>query len=80
MDANTVISQMQSLAGAHPYIALGLILIIIGALARGKAALIFYTLGALALLKSFGLFDTFVSFLKQIPGMLKELFSGLGGV
>ena len=79
MDANSVISQLQSVAQAHPYVALGLILIVIGALVRGKAALIFYTLGALALLKSFGLIDTFFSFLKQIPGMLKELFSVFGG-
>jgi len=79
MDANEVITQFQQLAGAHPYIALGLILIVIGALVRGKTALVFYFLGALALIKAFGLFDTFVSFLKQVPGLLKELSSVFGG-
>ncbi len=80
MDVNELISQAQQLASQYPYIALGIILIVIGALVRGKAALIFYTLGALALLKSFGLVDTFFSFLKEVPGMLKEAIGGLGGV
>ncbi|WP_297514440.1 t26-9p [Thermococcus sp.] len=80
MDANSIVSQLQSLASQHPYIALGLILILIGALVRGKTALVFYFLGALALIKAFGLFDTFVSFLKQVPEMLKQISSGLGGV
>ncbi|NJE48408.1 t26-9p [Thermococcus sp. 9N3] len=80
MDANSIVSQLQSLASQHPYVALGLLLIIIGALIRGKAALVFYVLGALALIKAFGLFDTFVSFLKQVPTLLKQLSSGLGGV
>ena len=80
MDANSIINQLQSIAQAHPYIALGIILIVIGALVRGKTALVFYLLGALALIKAFGLFDTFVSFLKQVPTLLKQLSSGLGGV
>jgi len=80
MDANSIVSQLQSLASQHPYVALGLLLIIIGALIRGKAALVFYVLGALALIKAFGLFDTFVSFLKQVPTLIKQLSSGLGGV
>ena len=80
MDANSLISQLQSLASQHPYIALGLILLVIGALVRGKTALVFYLLGALALIKAFGLFDAFVSFLKQVPTLLKQLSSGLGGV
>ena len=75
MDANSIVSQLQSLASQHPYVALGLLLIIIGALIRGKAALVFYVLGALALIKAFGLFDTFVSFLKQVPTLLKQLSS-----
>ena len=80
MDANSIINQLQGLASQHPYVALGLILIVIGALVRGKTALVFYLLGALALIKAFGLFDTFVSFLKQVPTLLKQLSSGLGGV
>ncbi len=76
MDVNTInsgIDAFKSIATAHPYLALALLLFVIGALMRGKAALIFYGLGALALLKSFGLFSTFVSFLKQVPGLLKQL-------
>jgi len=80
VDPNSIIDQLQSIAQAHPYIALGLILILIGALVRGKTALVFYFLGALALIKAFGLFDTFVSFLKQVPTLIKQLSSGLGGV
>jgi len=80
VDPNSIIDQLQSIAQAHPYIALGLILIVIGALVRGKTALVFYFLGALALIKAFGLFDTFVSFLKQVPTLIKQLSSGLGGV
>ncbi len=80
MNVNELINQGQQLASQHPYIALGLILIVIGALVRGKTALVFYFLGALALIKAFGLFDTFVSFLKQVPEMLKQISSGLGGV
>ena len=80
MDLNSIINQLQSLASQHPYIALAVLLFVIGALTRGKTALIFYFLGALALLQSFGLFDTFISFLKQVPGLLKQLSNGLGGV
>ena len=80
MDVNAIIDQMQSLAAAHPYLALALLMFLIGALVRGKAALIFYGLGALALLKSFGLVDAFVSFLKEVPSMLKDALGGLGGV
>lgn len=80
MNVNELINQGQQLASQHPYIALGLILIVIGALVRGKTALVFYFLGALALIKAFGLFDTFVSFLKQVPTLIKQLSSGLGGV
>ena len=80
MDVNSAISQGQQLASQHPYFTLGLILILVGVLARGKAALVFYALGALALLKSFGLVDTFFSFLKDVPGMLKNALGGLGGV
>jgi len=80
VDPNSIISQIQSLASQYPYLALGLILILIGALVRGKTALVFYFLGALALIKAFGLFDTFVSFLKQVPTLIKQLSSGLGGV
>ncbi|KUH33902.1 t26-9p [Thermococcus celericrescens] len=80
MDANSLISQGQELAHTHPYLALGIILIFIGVLAKGKVSLVFYALGALALLKSFGLVDTFFSFLKEVPDMLKEAIGGLGGV
>ena len=79
VDVNGILNQFQALAQGHPYLALGIILIIIGALARGKSSIVFYTLGALALLKEFGLFDTFVSFLKQVPGMIKDLASVFGG-
>ena len=80
MDVGGLINQGQQLASQYPYLALGVILIIAGALVRGKAALIFYALGTLALLKSFGLVDTFFSFLKDIPSMLKDALGGLGGV
>jgi len=80
MELNELINQGQQLASQHPYIALAFLLFLIGALIRGKAALIFYALGALALLKSFGLVDTFFSFLKDVPDMLKEAIGGLGGV
>ncbi|WP_148882597.1 t26-9p [Thermococcus aciditolerans] len=80
MDVAEIIGQFQSLAGQYPYIALALLMFLIGALVRGKAALIFYALGGLALLKSFGLVDTFFSFLKEVPNMLKEAFGSLGGV
>lgn len=80
MDVNAIIDQMQSLAGSHPYLALGIILTFIGVLTRGKTALVFYALGALALLKSFGLVDTFFSFLKDIPNILKDSLGGPGGV
>ena len=80
MDVNGLISQGQQLASQYPYIALAFILFLLGALVRGKVALIFYILGGLALLKSFGLVDTFFSFLKEIPSMLKDALGGLGGV
>nr|ADF80233.1 t26-9p [Thermococcus sp. 26/2] len=83
MDANTVnsgIDAFKQIATAHPYLGLAILLFVIGALVRGKTALVFYALGALALLQSFGLFDTFISFLKQVPTLLKQLSSGLGGV
>ena len=76
MDVNTInsgIDAFKQVATAHPYLGLALLLFVIGALMRGKTALIFYALGALALLQSFGLFSTFVSFLKQVPGLLKQL-------
>jgi len=77
MDVNEAISQLQALATAHPYIALALILFLIGALVRGRAAIILYVLGGLALLKGFGLVDAFVSFLKDIPSLIQD---ALGGV
>ena len=80
MDVNELITQGQELASQHPYLALALLMFLIGALVRGKAALVFYALGGLALLKSFGLVDTFVSFLKEVPSMLKDALGGLGGV
>ena len=80
MDVGGLINQGQQLASQYPYLALGVILIIVGVLAKGKASLVLYILGALALLKSFGLVDTFFSFLKDIPSMLKDALGGLGGV
>ena len=77
MELNELINQGQQLASQHPYIALAFLLFLIGALIRGKAALIFYALGGLALLKSFGLIDTFFSFLKEVPSLIKD---ALGGV
>ncbi len=75
--ANELISQFQSVASQHPFLALGFLLIIIGALIRGKTALVFYLLGALALIQGFGLFGTFVSFLKQVPSLLSQLKGGI---
>jgi hypothetical protein len=79
MDANSAINTIQEISKGHPSLALGIILIFIGVLARGKVALIFYALGALAILKEFGLVGTFFSFLKGIPTLLKGAL-GLGGV
>jgi len=79
MNTSEIITQLQNFATQHPYIALGAILLLIGALIRGKTAFVFYILGALALIKAFGLFDTFVSFLKQVPGMIKDLARVFGG-
>ncbi|WP_367884205.1 hypothetical protein [Thermococcus sp. JCM 11816] len=45
MDANSVINTVQELAKSHPYLALGMILIFIGVLAKGKVSLVFYALG-----------------------------------
>nr|WP_216082423.1 t26-9p [Pyrococcus abyssi] len=76
MDVNTIINQLQELARSHPYLALGLILLIIGLLSRGKISLLFYTLGALAIMKSFGLIDTFFSFLKDVPSIISTFGGG----
>jgi len=73
MDVNEIITQGQQLASQHPYLGLAIILFLIGALVRGRAAIVLYALGGLALLKSFGLVDTFFSFLKDIPSMLQNL-------
>jgi len=80
MDVSTIIAELQNLATTYPYIALALLMFFIGAVVRGKVALIFYILGGLALLKSFGLVDAFFSFLKEVPTLIKQLSSGLGGV
>lgn len=79
MDVNELINQFQSLARSHPYIGLAVILFIIGALVRGKTALVFYFLGGLALLKEFSLFGTFVEFLKDVPTLIDKLLSVFGG-
>lgn len=77
MDVSTIIAELQELATTYPYIALALLMFFMGAVVRGKVALIFYTLGGLALLKSFGLVDTFFSFLKEVPTLLNEVFGGV---
>ncbi|MBO8175190.1 MAG: t26-9p [Thermococcus sp.] len=79
MDVNGAIDAFKGVATAHPYLALAILLFIIGALIRGKASLVFYILGGLALLEEFSLFDVFVSFLKDVPSLIDKLLSVFGG-
>ena len=79
MDANAAIDGFKELVGSHPYLGLAVILFIIGALVRGKTALVFYFLGGLALLKEFSLFGAFVEFLKDLPTLIDKLLSAFGG-
>ena len=77
MDVSGIIAELQNLATTYPYLMLALILFLIGSLVRGKASLILYVLGGLALLKQFGLIDTFFSFLKDVPSLIKDAFGGV---
>jgi len=79
VDVNGAIDAFKGVATSHPYLALAILLFIIGALIRGKASLVFYILGGLALLKEFSLFDVLVSFLKEVPNYVQTLLSVFGG-
>lgn len=79
MDVNGAIEAFKNLAQGHPYLALAAILFIIGSLVGKKAGLVFYFLGALALLQEFSLFDVFVSFMKGVPNLIDKLLSVFGG-
>jgi len=79
MNVEEIINTFTEFAQNHPYLALAVVLFIIGSLVGKKAGLIFYFLGALALLKDLSLFDVFVNFLKEVPSMLEGLLSVFGG-
>ena len=79
MNVEEIINTFTEFAQNHPYLALAIVLFIIGSLVGKKAGLIFYFIGALALLKDLSLFDVFVNFLKEVPSMLEGLLSVFGG-
>jgi len=80
MDANTVISGLQNLAGTHPYLILGLIMLIIALAVDSKAIKIVFVLLALAaFLKEFSLFDAFLGLLKSLPTLIKDVWNAFGG-
>jgi len=80
MDVNSVINQIQSLTHTHPYIALAVILFLLSMLSKNKLMdYLLWFLAALALLKGFGLTDTFFSFIKSIPSTIKDIISAFGG-
>jgi len=79
MNIEEIINTFTEFAQNHPYLALAIVLFIIGSLVGKKAGLIFYFLGALALLKDLSLFDVFVNFLKEVPSMLEGLINAFGG-
>ncbi|EHR77955.1 t26-9p [Thermococcus litoralis DSM 5473] len=80
MDVNSILDGFRNTATAHPYLGLAILLFLIGALVRGKASLVFYLLGFIALLQEFSLFDVFVDFLKTLPDKISALMGSLGGV
>ena len=79
MNVEEIINTFTEFAQNHPYLALAIVLFIIGSLVGKKAGLIFYFIGALALLKDLSLFDVFVNFLKEVPSMIEGLLSVFGG-
>lgn len=79
MSVEDIISAFIEFAQNHPYLALAVVLFAIGALIGKKLAIVFYLLGALALLKDLSLFDVFVNFLKEVPSMLEDLLNAFGG-
>lgn len=79
MNVEEIINTFTEFAQNHPYLALAVVLFIIGSLVGKKAGLIFYFIGALALLKDLSLFDVFVNFLKEVPSMIEGLLSVFGG-
>ena len=79
MNIEEIINTFTEFAQNHPYLALAIVLFIIGSLVGKKAGLIFYFLGALALLKDLSLFDVFVNFLKEVPSILEGLINAFGG-
>ena len=79
MNVEEIINTFTEFAQNHPYLALAIVLFLIGALIGKKLAIVFYILGALALLKDLSLFDVFVNFLKEVPSMLEGLLSVFGG-
>lgn len=77
MDVNGLITELQELAGSHPYLLLALLLFLVGTLVSGRASIVFYVLGFLALLQEFSLFDVFVSFLKSLPDKISSFVGGV---
>jgi len=80
MDVNGAIDAFKSVATSHPYLALAVLLFIIGSLVGKKAGLIFYFLGAIALFQEFSLLSTFIEFLKSLPDKISALTGVFGGV
>ena len=79
MNVEEIINAFLEFAQNHPYMALAVVLFAIGALIGKKLAIVFYILGALALLKDLSLFDVFVNFLKEVPSMIEGLINAFGG-
>ncbi|RLG49929.1 MAG: t26-9p [Thermoproteota archaeon] len=80
MDVASILSQLQSLAQAHPYLVLAILLLLFGAIVSNKlASYILYFLAFLAMLQEFGLVETLISFLKEVPSMVESLLSVFGG-
>lgn len=80
MDIASVFSQIQSLAQAHPYLLLALLLLLFGAIISNKlVSYILYLLAFLAILQEFGLVETLISFIKTLPSLFEKLSSVFGG-
>ena len=80
MDVTSILSQLQNLAQAHPYLILAILLLLFGAIISNRlVSYLLYFLAFLAILQEFGLVDTLISFLKTLPNLLNKLSSVFGG-
>jgi len=80
MDINSVVEGFKEFASTHPYLALAITLFVLGAVIGKKIGLILYILGAIAFLQEFELVSVFISFLKELPGILSGFIESLGGL